>query len=97
VGNRIQAWGTIDGDVARKKVNDKDVSEFRLNDGKGWHSVVVWEQNDKVPDAGYVIVAGYSRTRSYEKDGSKRYVTEIVAQEIEEIGAPAEEKDDLFD
>ena len=40
-----------------------------------------------------VAVAGEIRTRSYEaKDGGKRYVTEIVADDVEFLAKPGEQK-----
>ncbi len=60
-----------------------------------WHRVVVW---DKLADnckkylakGRQVLVTGRIRTRSYDdKDGVKRYVTEIVARNVQFIGAGA--------
>jgi len=69
---------------------DKKKGSFRLHDGKGWHTVILWEGlADKLPAPGqYVIVHGRTQTRSYEKqDGSKGYVTECVASTIETVGS----------
>ena len=61
-------------------------------------SVVAW---DKTADlaAQYLhkgdrcAIAGHIQTRSYtDKEGSKRYVTEIVAEEIEFLGGKREEQ-----
>jgi single-stranded DNA-binding protein len=71
----------------------KRKGSFRLHDGKGWHTVILWEAlADKLPTPGqYVVVNGRSQTRSYEKnDGSKGYVTECVASTIDIPGATAE-------
>lgn len=52
-----------------------------------WHSVVVWgargEALSKILHKGAtVLVEGGLRTTSYEKDGVKRYKTEIVARDV---------------
>lgn len=52
-----------------------------------WHSVVVWgnraEALSKVLTKGTsVLVEGVLRTSSYEKDGVKRYKTEIHARDV---------------
>jgi single-strand DNA-binding protein len=52
-----------------------------------WHSVVVWgprgEALSKILHKGStVLVEGGLRTTSYEKDGVKRYKTEIVARDV---------------
>ena len=95
----VVASGTIDGEVRVNTVGTppKTVKEFRVDTGDGWYTVVAWEKvADQVPASGSVLVHGRLRTRSYEKDGSKRYHTEIVASQIEQVGAPAVAADDLF-
>jgi single-strand DNA-binding protein len=52
-----------------------------------WHSVVVWgkhaESLHKILAKGSTIfVEGSLRTSSYEKDGEKRYRTEVVAKSV---------------
>jgi len=56
-----------------------------------WHSVVVWDKRaeglSKVLTKGSrVLVEGVLRTSSWEKDGEKRYRTEIVARDVELCG-----------
>ena len=56
-----------------------------------WHSVVVWGARaqglSKVLSKGtMVLVEGGLRTSSYEKDGVRRYKTEIHAREIHLVG-----------
>lgn len=76
-----------------KTVNDKRVAEFRLYDGFGWHSVTVWGKDaEKCPKPGdYVLVQGRVQTRSYDKDGEKRYFTSTNANSIEFPGRTEEE------
>ncbi len=52
-----------------------------------WHSITVWgkrgEALSKILSKGSsIFVEGSIRTSSYEKDGEKRYRTEVVAQNI---------------
>jgi single-strand DNA-binding protein len=52
-----------------------------------WHQVVVWgaqaESLSKMLSKGTcVLVEGGLRTSSYEKDGTKRYKTEVYAREV---------------
>lgn len=62
-----------------------------------WHSVVVWgaraEALARIVSKGMcLLVEGWLRTSSYEKDGVKRYKTEVVAKEVcfaSRRGAPA--------
>lgn len=59
-----------------KKVKDDWVSS--------WHNVVVWgkqaEAVARLADKGSkVFVVGELQTRSWEKDGQKRYVTEVIS------------------
>ncbi len=57
-----------------------------------WHNVIVWgkqgENCGKFLSKGrQVFVEGEIRTRSYDdKDGNKRYITEIVAQNVRFLG-----------
>lgn len=67
-----------------------------------WHSIVcngtlagIVEKT--VTKGSFVIVKGKNKTRSYEKDGVKHYVTEIIASDLTFIGgkkAEASEKPD---
>src|SRR6478736_9684204 len=52
-----------------------------------WHSVVVWgargESLGRILSKGdRILVEGSNRTTSYEKDGDRRYKTEVVASNI---------------
>lgn len=56
-------------------------------DRTDWHSVVVWgkraESLHKILSKGSTIfVEGSLRTSSYEKDGEKRYKTEVIAKSV---------------
>lgn len=52
-----------------------------------WHSVVVWGKRGEglhriLAKGSTIFVEGSLRTTSYEKDGVKRYTTEIIAQNV---------------
>jgi single-strand DNA-binding protein len=52
-----------------------------------WHSVVLWDRLaeiavQKIHKSDRIYVEGKLRTRSFEKDGVTRHVTEIIAQNI---------------
>lgn len=52
-----------------------------------WHNVVAWRKlaeiiQEIVKKGSRLLVEGKIQTRSYEKNGEKRYVTEIVADNV---------------
>ncbi len=52
-----------------------------------WHSVVVWGKRAEglgriLKKGDRLFIEGGLRTSSYEKDGQKRYTTEVVAQNV---------------
>ncbi len=52
-----------------------------------WHSVVLWDRLaeiavQKIRKSDRIYVEGKLRTRSFEKDGVTKFVTEIIAQNI---------------
>lgn len=57
-----------------------------------WHNIVVWDKRAEscgqyLSKGRQVYVEGRIQTRSYDdRDGNKRYVTEIVAQQVQFIG-----------
>ena len=56
-----------------------------------WHNLVCWRQAEFVEKyitkGAQVYVEGKLRTRSWEKGGEKRYVTEIIADNIQLLGS----------
>lgn len=52
-----------------------------------WHTVVVWGKRGEalaklITKGSQIVVEGRIQTRSYEKNGEKRYATDIVASNI---------------
>lgn len=92
--------GIVDSDIRVATVGTppKKVAEFRVNDGSTWISVKAWEAvADKVPPRGsHVVVHGRLSTRSYDKDGVKVYVVEVVAAMIDPVTSPSA-AEDMFD
>ncbi len=63
---------------------DKDGAWKDITD---WHNVVVWNKlaeiaSNSLRKGSKVLVEGRLKTRSYEKDGVTRYITEVVADNI---------------
>lgn len=58
-----------------------------------WHNIVVWGKQAEncgqyLAKGRQVYIEGQIRNRSYDdKDGNKRYITEIVAQQVKFLGA----------
>ena len=79
-----------------------------VNDGFGenkqtyfFNVVLFGKQAENISDyltkGTHIAVAGKLQTRSYEaKDGTKRYVTEVVAQEVEFLGSKKTENAETF-
>lgn len=60
-----------------------------------WHNIVAWRglatiAEKYIKKGTPIYVEGKIQTRSYEKDGIKRYVTEIYAESIELLGRKPE-------
>ena len=56
-----------------------------------WHNIVAWRGLAEVVEkyvkkGSQLYIEGRIKTRSYEKDGSKHYVTEIYADEMQLLG-----------
>jgi len=62
-----------------------------------WTNVSLWRSENLVPyltKGKQVYVEGRLQTRSYEKDGEKRYSTELVAEEVILLGSGGEKQGD---
>ncbi len=59
-----------------------------------WHNIVVWGKQAEtcgqyLSKGRQVYIEGSIRNRSYDdRDGNKRYITEIVAQRVQFLGGP---------
>lgn len=96
--NKVQLYGTLGKDAeTRFTTSNKAVTSFSLatnysikrGDGyeqkTDWHNIVAWDGNDNVKDlkkGTTVLIEGRISYDSYEKDGEKKYITKIIADEI---------------
>lgn len=56
-----------------------------------WHNIVIWRGLAKIAEqyvkkGSQLYIEGKLTTRSYEKDGATKYITEIVAGSLEMLG-----------
>jgi single-strand DNA-binding protein len=93
--NKVFLTGNVGKEpVIRTTANGKKVAQFTLavSDGYGdnkqtyWHNIVAWagqaEFVEKYVDKGTrLLITGKLTSRSYDaKDGTKKYITEVVAE-----------------
>lgn len=90
--NEVFLSGNVVADAElRYTKTGKPVLTFRMATNKyvneqqstQYHNIVCWVDAEKysgLRKGDFVSVNGELRTRSYEKDGGKRYITEIVAK-----------------
>ena len=92
--NRIILSGNISTDIDFRTTNGgAPVSKFnlavsRMKDGTDFIPIVTWNQlaenvNNYCSKGSKVLVEGRLQTSSYEKDGVKRYSTDVVADRVE--------------
>ena len=81
--------------VARFPIATSDVwtdQEGQRQERTEWHNVVVWGKQAEtcgqfLAKGRQVFVEGSIRSRQYDdKDGNKRYITEIIAQRVQFLG-----------
>jgi single-stranded DNA-binding protein len=66
--------------VDRRAVRDKALTILWI---EGFDfSILVWEAEVSAKEGDYVFAEGRIQSRSYEKDGTKRYVTEVIAHRV---------------
>ena len=71
-----------------EKYKDSKTGEWKEN--TEWHNIVCWRNTAELAEkyikkGTQLFIEGKLRTRSWDKDGEKRYVTEIVAENIQKI------------
>lgn len=69
----------------------KDKSTGAMVDRTEWHKLVVFDKKAEIAyqylrKGSKIAVEGEIRTRSYEKDAQKHYITEIVVFQLEMLG-----------
>jgi single-strand DNA-binding protein len=78
--------------ATNESYNDK---EGNRQEHTEWHLVTAWGRLGEVcgqylSKGKQVFIEGRLRTSSYEKDGIKRYTTEIIARDMQMLGASQE-------
>ena len=94
--NSVTLVGNVGGDPNVRQIGDNKVAEFslatsqRTKDGEttDWHRIVAWSPRAEIIEqyvtkGSRLLVRGSIRYREYStQNGEKRYITEIVAQEV---------------
>lgn len=75
--------------ATNEKYKDSKTGERKEN--TEWHNIVCWRNTAELAEkyikkGTQLFIEGKLRTRSWDKDGEKRYVTEIVADSIQLLG-----------
>lgn len=86
-------YNTLQDGTAVAKLTLATTESYRLKNGEtqsrtDWHTIIVWRglatfANQYLRKGSLIYVEGKLRSRQYEdKDGKKKYVTEIVAEQV---------------
>jgi len=83
-GNKVALFSLATNESYRNKDGEK-VTQTE------WHKVQAWGKlagivEQYVDKGSNLLIEGKIKTRSYDKDGEKRYITEIVATTIKMLG-----------
>jgi len=95
--NKLFLLGRLGKDVELKDLeSDKKVAKFSLATDHGfgdkkvtdWHNVVVWDKLAEncqkfLKKGSKVLIEGRVTNRSWEADGVKKYITEVVAHNVQ--------------
>lgn len=101
--NKVILIGNLGKDPEVRQVKDTSVAQFSLATTTGfgdnkktqWHNVTLWGKTAEVAGqylkkGNRVCIVGEINYREYEKDGEKKFFTEIVGRELEMLTAKAE-------
>lgn len=72
----------------------KDSASGEWREEADFHNIVQWRAENLAPyltKGKQIYVEGRLQTRSYEKDGIKRYVTEVIAEDVILLGGGGRE------
>lgn len=95
VGKPVEVRDTDKGKVATFTLATSEFYKDREGNKKEnteWHNIVAWKGTAEIAEkfvqkGSQIYLEGRIRTRSWEKDGEKRYVTEIIADNIQLLGS----------
>lgn len=104
--NKVFLIGNLGKDPEVRQVKDTSVAQFSLATTTGfgdnkktqWHNITLWGKTAEVAGqylkkGNRVCIVGEINYREYEKDGEKKFFTEIVGRELEMLTAKAEEQE----
>ncbi len=107
--NTVNLIGNLATDVDLREVGEgKKVASFLLAVGRGGRDagadfvgVSVWDRqaelcNEYLSKGRQIGVDGYLRSRSWEEDGKRRRVIEVVARRVDFLGGPQRDVQRLF-
>ena len=87
---------SFDGGVKKASFSIATTEVYRTRDGQDmeqteWHNIVMWRGLAEVAEkylrkGSQIYVEGRIKNRSYEKDGQKRYITEIECDNLTMLG-----------
>ena len=91
VGKPVEVRDTDKGKVATFTLATSEFYKDRDGNKKEnteWHNIVAWKGTAEIAEkfvqkGSQIYLEGKIRTRSWDKDGEKRYVTEIIADNIQ--------------
>lgn len=83
-GNKAASFSLATSETYKNKAGEKVTNTE-------WHNIVIYGKladivENYVKKGQLLAVEGKIKTRSYEKDGEKRYVTDIVCHEMKMLG-----------
>ena len=83
--------------ATNEKWTDKESGEKK--ERTEWHKIVAWGRlgeicGEYLKQGKQVYIEGRIQTRSWDKDGVKKYITEIIAHNMTMLGGGEEPKDD---
>lgn len=84
-GKNVATLSIVTND-ARRNIDTGEIIET-----SEWHHIVMWNKlaetaNKYLHKGSLIYVEGKLRTRSYDKNGQKHYVTEVVADDMQMLG-----------
>lgn len=102
--NKVFLCGRLGKAPELRQAGEHQVCEFTLatnektknGEETQWHSVVVWGKTAEacakyLGKGSQVLVEGKLKTRSWEKDGQKRYKTEVTARDVQFLSPKKEQ------
>jgi single-strand DNA-binding protein len=93
--NRVVILGHLGLD-AETRFTPNGVARTIFSIATDWHNVVLWRSENLaayLTKGKQVYVEGRLATRSYDKDGERRYVTEVIAEDMILLGGNGGTKD----